>query len=89
MDIMIIGVPGSGKSEVGDIIKNTIFKIDPNSTIINHDPDRTYKPFGDGKNIYNIYTKQVDSLPLEEMKKYGVVITLNGTAVKEWIKEVL
>jgi len=93
MDILIVGPSGSGKSKLGDLVKNTIFKLDSNCKIVTQDPDRENKTFGEGVNTYSIKVKQV---PLEELIslyvpdsfKGDMLIILTGDSVGRWFKDV-
>lgn len=93
MDILIIGVAGSGKSKLGDLIRNTIFKLDSESQVLTRDPDRSISPFGSGKNVYSIEVRQANSLGPEAMirpedfQKDVIVILTSGT-VGRWFQEV-
>lgn len=93
MDILVVGPSGSGKSKLGDLIRNTIFKIDKDSKIVTNDPDRGKEPFGEGKNIYNLEVKQesldILNFPLgpEDLKK-DVIIILTGKVVNQWFTDV-
>lgn len=93
MNILIMGASGSGKSKVGDLIRNTVFKMDPNSKIATTDPDRENKIMGEGKNDYNIVIKKV---PSEELISYclppdilanDVIIILTSGAAGRWFQE--
>lgn len=94
MNLLIVGVSGSGKSKLGDLIRNTIFRLDDDARITTRDPDRENKSFGDGKNVYNISVRQVPedqkSTPVseEDLESSDVVIVLTNDSVNKWFKEV-
>jgi len=92
MDILIVGPSGSGKSKLGDLVRNTIFKLDKEAKILTRDPDRGAEPFGEGKNTYNVEVRQI---PLEELNtlfpdelRSNVIIILTGDSVGRWFKDV-
>lgn len=94
MNILVIGKSGFGKSNLGDIVRNTIFKLDSNSTIHSSDPDRSIKSLGQGSNIYNISVRQLkdeetlDSLTKEEFEKSDIVIYLTSKKFNEWFRTI-
>ena len=88
MNILIIGESGSGKSNLGDLIRNGIFKADKNSSIRTDDIDREVKTFGKGKNIYNLQIRQLDgkeavSIDGMELSKFDVIVLLKGGEFKK------
>ena len=93
MNILIAGKSGYGKSNLGDIIRNVIFKIDGNSTLNSNDPDRSIKSLGHGSNIYNVTIRQLDSkesldsLTKEELEN-DVVIYIGSKKFSEWFRTV-
>lgn len=91
MNILVVGAPGSGKSKLGDLIRNTIFKFDENSRIITTDPDRENRTFGVGKNTYNIEIRQVPDaktiLDIADLES-DIVIVLTNDSVSRWFKEI-
>jgi len=94
MNILIVGKSGLGKSNLGDIVKNTIFKMDGNATINTNDPDRAVKAFGTGSNVYNINIKQlaegvsIKDLAKEAIEEYDIIIDINNKAFLEWFREI-
>jgi len=94
MDILIVGPSGSGKSKLGDLIKNTVFKLDREAHVHTDDQDREVKDFGGGKNLYNIKVRQVhpslslsSTITQEDLKRDMIVILTNDSVAK-WFKEV-
>jgi len=93
MDILIVGPSSSGKSKLGDFIKNTIFKLDKDAKILTTDPDRSKEPFGEGKNPYNVEVRQIDAISiaypitLDDLKK-DVIIILTRDTVSKWFKDI-
>ena len=83
MNILVVGKSGVGKSLMGDLIKNTIFRLDSDSTVNIDDPDRDVKVFGRGSNIYSLKIKR-DKEGQEEIADITVII--NGSAFSEWYK---
>jgi hypothetical protein len=99
MNILIVGKSGVGKSNLGDIVKNTIFKLDSNAKIESDDPDRAVKSFGKGNNVYNIRVKKLwegqdvgkymDSIFLESgSETQDVIIVINNKKFMEWFRTV-
>jgi ribose 1,5-bisphosphokinase PhnN len=93
MNILIVGPSGSGKSKLGDFIRNTIFKLDSNSKIITKDLDREGKPFGEGHNIYNIEVEQRSEDEMETLMSVwdldkDIIIILANDTVSKWFKDV-
>jgi ribose 1,5-bisphosphokinase PhnN len=92
MDILIIGPSGSGKSKLGDLVRNTIFKLDKEAKILTKDPDRGVEPFGEGKNTYNIEIEQasrehLSAVNVVDLKK-DIVIVLTKGSVAKWFTDV-
>ena len=92
MNILIVGESGSGKSNLGDLIRNGIFKADKNSSIRTNDVDRQAKAFGSGKNIYNLHIRKLDGKEAMfvdgvDMGKYDVVVLLKGGDFKKRFDE--
>lgn len=92
MNILIVGPTNSGKSRLGDLIRNTIFRLDKEAKIVVHDSDRSKEPFGNGSNVYDI---EVFQRPVTEIKGFDqselgkdVVIILSGHKVAEWLREI-
>lgn len=95
INIVVVGASGTGKSKVGDLLRNTIFKLDGNSKIVTSDPDRENKTFGEGENTYNIAIKKIlpeelvnRSIPPDELSNH-VIIILTSSTVDQWFQEVL
>lgn len=94
MNILLVGKSGLGKSNLGDIVRNTVFKLDSNSTINSDDPDRSMKSLGSGSNIYNISVRQLGSneslenLTKEELHDKDIVIYLGSKKFLEWFRTV-
>ncbi len=86
MNILITGKSGSGKSNLGDIVKNFIFKIDKDCHIFNNDIDRNDKEFGRGKNEYNMYVKQIPTK--EDVDQADVIINLQTKAFHDWFHKI-
>ena len=84
MNILIVGDSGSGKSNLGDFIRNLVFKLDREASITTDDLDREVKTFGSGKNVYNLKVQR--SPTDEEVKKADIVISLNNKAFSDWFK---
>jgi CO dehydrogenase nickel-insertion accessory protein CooC1 len=98
MNILIVGKSGVGKSNLGDIIRNTIFKLDNNAIIHTDDPDRSVKTFGTGSNEYNIHVRKIgeegftkgaiEEYSFEKDGEPDVVIEITSDKFKEWFREV-
>ena len=77
MNIIIIGKTGVGKSNLADILKNVIFKMDSDSEVMVDDPDRESKQLGSGKNIHTIKVVRENEVP-ENLTVYDMVINIKG-----------
>ena len=95
MNILIVGKSGVGKSNLGDIIRNTIFKLDSDALIKTDDPDRSVKTFGTGSNEYGISIERADeweslrSAVTEEVtSKEDIIIVINNENFQKWFREV-
>ena len=94
MNILIVGKSGVGKSNLGDIVKNTIFKLDADATINSDDPDRAVKSLGKGNNKYSISIKQLKEganlhdMFSEELLQGDVIILLTNQKFQEWFRTV-
>lgn len=92
MNITILGRHGSGKSVLGDIAKNTLFRMDSNATIKSDDPDRAVTSLGSGNNIHNISVRAVeDDEPLMEIvegavEQQDIVVIVNNEAFLRWFR---
>ena len=93
MNITILGRHGSGKSNLGDIIGKTLFKMDSDAVIKNNDPDRTNDTLGSGNGVHNI---NVVAMEDNDPVAYGVgramdqdiiVIVLNEK-FHEWFRAI-
>lgn len=93
MDILIVSKSGFGKSNMGDIIRNTIFKLDSDSTVNSGDPDRSMKYLGHGSNVYNITVRQLrpeenlSNLTKEELEN-DIVVYIGSKRFSEWFETV-
>lgn len=93
VNILIVGKSGYGKSNLGDIIRNAIFKIDGNSAISSNDPDRSVKLLGHGSNAYKVDVRQLDSeeslgsLTKEELDN-DIVVYIGNKQFSEWFRTV-
>jgi hypothetical protein len=88
MNILIVSESGSGKSNLGDIIRNGIFKADKNSIIKTNDMGREVKSFGNGKNVYNLSIRKLEgqemmSIDGIDLSKYDIVVLLKGGEFKK------
>ena len=94
MEILIVGKSGYGKSNMGDLVRNTIFKMDEDAVITSHDPDRSVKVLGHGQNIYNVKVKQLGpednlaSLTPEEASSADVIISVTNEKFLEWFRSI-
>lgn len=86
MEILIAGELGTGKSNLGDMIKNYIFKVDKNSTIVTDDPSRQIKLLGSGKNIYNIRVSK--SFTKDVLNNADIIININSDSFNKWFREI-
>lgn len=93
MEIAIVGISGIGKSNLGDIIRNTIFKLDSNSCIRTNDPDRTKVTLGSGSNMYNVNIVKVgeEQSVIDVIKKTNqdndITIVINNKKFLEWFRK--
>lgn len=87
MNILIAGKSGTGKSNLGDIIRNGIFKADKNSRIKTNDTDRQVKEFGSGKNVYNLIIRKTGDIAVSGLDandlEQDVIIILRGGEFKK------
>ena len=74
MYILILGKSGTGKSNLSDALRNAIFKVDDDCTILTDDEDRQVKKFGSGSNEYTINVAR--NLEKEVEEKADVIIEL-------------
>lgn len=93
MNILIIGKSGTGKSNLGDIIKTAIFKVDKDAKIETNDPGRSIKVFGSGNTLYQINMKQYDNtLPYlivqEDVNNYDVIVIMINNNFYTWFKTI-
>lgn len=86
MNILLVGKSGLGKSNLGDIVRNSIFKADSNACISTDDPDRTVKTLGQGTNSYLLKVRR-EALP-EDLEQADIVVTVNTSKFKELFKEI-
>jgi ABC-type cobalamin/Fe3+-siderophores transport system ATPase subunit len=87
MNIIIIGKTGVGKSNLADILKNVIFKMDSDSEVMVDDPDRESKQLGSGKNIHTIKVVRENEVP-ENLTVYDMVINIKGNGFQEWYSHI-
>ena len=85
MYILVHGKSGLGKSNLGDVIKGIIFKMDPSCAIHVDDEDRKVKTFGGGDNEHTINVMR--TLEEEDEKLADVVIRIRTGKFKEWYQE--
>lgn len=91
MNILIIGKTGTGKSNLVDIIRSTIFRVDPDAKIETNDPGRSIKVFGKGGKQYNVNTKQVknnNEISLFEIDNNDVLIIMCNDNFYKWFHEI-
>lgn len=87
-----MGRHGSGKSVLGDIAKNTLFRMDGNATINSSDPDRAAKSLGSGNNIHNISVRAVEEdehmadVVEEVIGKQDIVVIVKNEKFIEWFR---
>ena len=94
MNITILGRHGCGKSVLGDIAKNTLFRMDSNATIKSDDPDREAKSLGSGNNVHNISVRAVEeeqklAEELDELMRQhdqDVVVIVNSGEFIKWFR---
>jgi dephospho-CoA kinase len=82
MNILIIGKSGVGKSNLADLLKNLIFKMDKQSNITINDPDREVKQFGSGISCHTI-TVVRDKVEANEFE-YDIEIEIKTNQFKDW-----
>lgn len=87
MNILITGKSETGKSNMVDIIKNTIFKMDNDCTITINDPNKKHNHFGSGKNIHNIEVKRMED-NYADLNEYDVRIVINNGNFKNWYDKI-
>lgn len=86
MKILIVGKSGMGKSNLGDIIRNAIFRADSEACITTDDPDRETKTLGQGPNDYSLEVRQQASN--QALEEADVVVYINTGRFKELFKEI-
>jgi len=84
MEILIVGQSGSGKSVLGDLIRNAIFRADRDSKITTDDADRQTKALGSGKTPYNLHIRQLKAgetirgLSEIDLNRFDIIIGVKG-----------
>jgi predicted ATP-binding protein involved in virulence len=86
LDILIIAPSGYGKSNLADIVKNSIFKADINAHIHVDDKDRELKELGDGKNKYNIIVRREKFD--EDIAKADIIVEIKSKKFYERYHEI-
>lgn len=81
MNILIVGESGCGKSNLSDVIRNGIFKADPDSNIHVDDPDRSRKDLGEGNNGYSIIVRR--EMLQEDADNADIVVKIKSKAFVE------
>lgn len=85
MYIVVYGKSGLGKSEFGDILKNIIFRMDPDCKVSVDDESRNIRSFGSGSREHTINVlRELDS---ESEGLADVVIQMKTSKFREWYKE--
>ena len=92
MNIIILGKHGSGKTNLGDIAMNTIFRMDGDAKIHNLDPDRSIDTRGSGNSVHSVSVRPVEDdesiigVIEEVMEDNDVVVVVNSTKFYEWFR---
>jgi GTPase SAR1 family protein len=89
MNILIVGQPDTGKSNLADIIKNNIFKMDKESTIVINDYNKdSNSEFGSGVNKHKIkIIKRGTEGGVIDFKEFDIVIDISSKSFKEWFDQ--
>jgi len=82
MKIIIIGKSGVGKSNLSDLLRNLIFKLDKDSKIMVDDHDRQIKEFGSGQDNHTIRVARDDSNI--NITDYDIEIRIKTNKFKDW-----
>ena len=88
MNILIVGEHGTGKSNMVDLLRNMIYKLDKDCTITTNDPDKTLKSIGSGNRQHNVMVVT----PQDEKTAVDVApdirVELVNQDFKKWFDEV-
>ena len=88
MNILIVGEHGTGKSNMVDLLRNMIYKLDKDCTITTNDPDRSVKVIGSGHKQHqvDVLNQEADNVLIP--KGYDVVVYQQNQNFKKWFDEV-
>jgi nitrogenase subunit NifH len=87
VNILVVGKSGVGKSNLADVIKHAIFKVDKDCIIHTDDPDRASMHLGSGNNQYSIMIRKPENLSLEEEEQADIAITINNGNFAQWYEK--
>jgi GTPase SAR1 family protein len=82
VNILIVGNKDTGKSNLANMLKNDIFKLDKEATIIIDDSSLQNGNFGSGHNIHNIKVCRTEEV--SNLNDYDVRINIVDGKFKEW-----
>ena len=88
MNILIVGEHGTGKSNMVDLLRNMIYKLDKDCTITTNDPDKTLKSIGSGKRQHTVDTGLDPGFATGHEGPEDIVVILKTQNFKKWFDEV-